>query len=125
MKKIGNFVFLLALSAGYIGGQMSCNQPAFAGNSKVVYDEVKAKKFVVIDDKGRTRGGFSYEGGIVGLTLVNANGEPKCTINIEQDGPGIMLLGKNGKMKCALKVIEDTSSLYFFDANGKAILKIP
>jgi len=124
-KTNGLFFLLLSLSAGYFGGQISSYNPVYAGPSKVQYDEIKAKKVVVIDDKGKTRGEFSCADNLVGLTLTDVNGQPKCTINVETDGPGLMFLGKNGQMKCAIKIIEDSSAMYFFDAKGKTILKLP
>ena len=95
LKDMSNkFTVLLAVVAGFTGGFLSrytspspvhAQEPAFQ-------QEVRARKFVVVDENGATRGAFGIEtDGTVQIEVTDQNGH----LWLYRNAPGKWTWGKN------------------------------
>ena len=113
-----------------------------------VQEEVRAKKFVLVNEKGTTVGVFGVFNGQLSLILndqdkkvramlvVDGNGQPafvlidgngkiRTQLDVEGNKPRIMLLDENGKTRAQLDVERNKPRLVLLDENGKAAFQAP
>ena len=87
--------------------------------ARAATEEVIARQFVLVDDKGKTRAvlGMSKTG--PSLALYDENGKFRATLNVTEDGPALGLLDEKGKPRAGLAVTKDGPQLSLFDENSK------
>jgi hypothetical protein len=124
------FRVLMALTvvSGLVGGAASNllvqGAPAVAQVGGAVQEVVRAKRFEVVDDQGRSRALLSVlPDGSPGLTLYDGAGKQRAGLGLLPDGtPRLALHDAAGKQRAGLTVLPDGSpGLALFDAAGKAI----
>lgn len=104
-----NFTFHLLLS-----------DPVHAQGPSVV----RAQQFVVVDQRGRTRGTFGFTDALGGptLRLVDLNGMDRVmlSLSVGDSQPGLFMADEKGVSRLNLVVLgRYSSSLNFYDSNGK------
>lgn len=110
-------MLLAAMCAGYLGGLLSqVNRPASAqaGNNVVT-----AKKFVLVDNAGKTRGEFFVKDGDPGLRLLDGAGKSRCELSLVEDDPSLELSDENGKPRGEFFLIGGSPMLGLSDEKGK------
>lgn len=83
-------------------------------------NEVRAKRFVLVDDAGRERAMLDVLADGPRLALFDAAGKPRAWLSVDKDGPVLGLGDENGKGRVVLAVDEDGPWLHLRDAAGKA-----
>jgi hypothetical protein len=101
---------------------------ALAGGGAV--KEVRANRFVVEDENGKTRVVLSMiaagmavapaSGDGPVLTLYDENGKPRAHLGMDKTGLGLNLHDENGKPRVVLVVANAGSALILYDENGKS-----
>ena len=82
-------------------------------------DEIRAKKFVVVDNNGKPRAVLSDLNDGTGLTLSDKSGKPRVVLSVFNDGTGLTLFDKNGKGRAGLSIFNDEPGLTMADKSGK------
>ena len=113
-----------------------------------VHGEIRAKRFVLVNEKGAPVGVFGMfngqlslllhdqdkklravlgvdRGGQPGFGLLGDNGKLRAQLDIDADEPRLVLLDKNGKIRAKLDVEESEPRLMLFDENGNAMHQVP
>lgn len=67
------------------------------GRASVAEKEVRAKSFIVEDEKGRTRAKLSVRENAPVLSLFDENEKLRVGLTATKDGPALTLLDENGK----------------------------
>ena len=111
-------------------------------------EEVRAKRFVLVDQKETPIGAFGVFNGQLSLVLhdqnkkiramlvvdtdgqpalvlIDANGKIRAQFDVENNEPRIRLLDANGKARAQLDVESNEAKLVLRDANGKAAFQAP
>lgn len=89
-----------------------------AANPTSVPDEVRAKRFSVVDTKGELRGALALMAdGAMTLTLVASNGLSGATLTVERGGTTLVFTDSNGKRRTVLHGGTEGSALYLIDTN--------
>ena len=96
-------MLLAAMAAGYVGGLVSQHTaPAGAqgtGKAPVVQEVVRAKRFELVDGKGKKRGVFRVENGKPGIAVCDNNGTIRGDFSLLTDGPCLSLYDANGMIR--------------------------
>ena len=93
-----------------------------AGN---VPEEIRAKKFIVVDEKGKSRGGLGVSSDGPGLFLHDENGRIRAGLSASSAGPGLGLHDENEKLRALLSVTSEVTGLGLYDKNGKELFRDP
>ena len=93
---------------------------ALSGWQSRLPDEIRAKKFVVVDNAGRER--VALRGGVdgQGLVLTDRNGRVRAGLTIDGDQPGLRMYDRNGKARMGLTLDYDLPGLRLYDYSGRA-----
>lgn len=93
-----------------------------AANPVSVPDEVRAKRFLVVDAKGEIRGGLALMGdGAITLTLAASNGLSGATLTADPGGGATLVFtDNNGKRRTVLHGGPEGGALYLIDKNETA-----
>jgi hypothetical protein len=91
--------------------------PSVAAGAAV--NEVRAKKFVLVDDTGKTRAVLDVDKSEPGLTLLDAAGKPRAGLRVSAAGPSLDLYDAAGKPRAGLFVVAGGPVLTLADAAGK------
>ncbi|MFQ5691936.1 MAG: hypothetical protein ACE5IM_02680 [Nitrospinota bacterium] len=89
-----------------------------------VADEVRARRFVVVDREGRVRAALAVvvkedvEKGL-GLALYDADGNRRASLGVSRDGANVLLKDAGGRTRIALAVGRNGPVLALYDANFK------
>ncbi|MFQ5911803.1 MAG: hypothetical protein ACE5JS_01315 [Nitrospinota bacterium] len=89
-------VFALVVSLGATGG----------GGAKVA-EEIRAKKFAVVDEDGRERGVFAVTEMGSGLQLKDVEGRVRAVLMLDAKGPGLELRDAKGRARTRLGLTRD------------------
>jgi len=92
--------------ARFYEGQRASWENKFAKLAKAVgraEKVIRAKRFVLEDENGKTR----------------------ASLIVGKDGPGLVLLDENGKPRAMLSVLKDGPGLALYDENGNVIKSLP
>jgi hypothetical protein len=115
------------MAAGYVGGLMShMGTPAVAdGNVPVTSDLVRARKFVLVDVTGATRGVFSTVDGEPCLELRDSKSKTRGVFRMIADEPCLDLFDSMGKTRGVLSTFHGEPYLGLFGSSGKPVWKAP
>lgn len=92
---------------------------------KLEADVVTARSFVLVDEKGKSRGEFSTYGDAVVLHLTTKQGEPMLTLQLDDnDFPSIALFSKGGKIAISFASGKNSTGLGISDPNGSSGIEI-
>jgi len=105
--------------------------------------DVCARRFVLVDSRGRPRAALGMVGGDVALCLYDQNGRRRITLGVVKEGPALALqdvrvtvaLAKDiplvtfsdwrGKLRVVLGLSEGEPTLQIYDRNGRLIRTVP
>jgi hypothetical protein len=113
----------------------------FTGFVTHTVKEVRTKRFVLVDEKGRNRALLSVDNAGPGLSLSDENGhkrvglaafkeasgmslydekgENRVMLSVDKTGSALALSDENGKKRAGMAVFRDASGLSLYDENGK------
>ncbi len=108
-------VVLLALAWMF----MDTGRPAQARGGAVVHRETGAKRFVLVDEKGKSRAilGMNKDG--PGLALLDEKGNVRVSMGLTEVGPVLALLDGAGHSRAILRVTKEGPGLALLDENGQ------
>jgi hypothetical protein len=106
-----------------------------------VEEEVRARHFVLVDDKGRERASLVADSaGSVFLVMFDGTGKTRTSLSVSNDGPGLILYDASGQQRTIIgsttlvgsHVNENgvaergpASSIVLFDKSGKLLWRQP
>lgn len=87
---------------------------------------IKAQKFIVVDDNGKSRASLEIIKGVPSLNLSDKNGKLGISLTIIENEPSLDIYDDNEKHRVSLGVIEGMPTLALIDKNEKprAVLSI-
>jgi len=88
--------------------------------------EIRANKFVLEDDNGKTRAELytaKDKGG--GLSLYDESGKLRYALGVAKQGTALMLLDENKTARIILSANQEGQRLNLFDENGQKIWSAP
>jgi len=115
--------------------------------AQAAQQEVRAQRFVLVDDNGKVRAKLETspdgpalwlydekgkprvvltalkEGSV--LNLYDEKGEPRAGLGLTEGRPGLSLYDETGKTRAALDLTEDGPSLHLWDKDGKVLWQAP
>jgi hypothetical protein len=93
-------------------------RPVQARGGASVHRETRAKRFVLVDEKGKPRAilGMNKEG--PGLALPDENGKVRASIGVTGVGPVIALLDEGGNSRAVLRATTEGPGLALLHENG-------
>ena len=119
VKALGIAIVILVVMSAVWGIVADAGgERADGGRIAVPLNEVRAKKFVLVDDKGTTRAVLGALKDGSALALQDENGNIRAALSAFKDEPGLMLVGENGKIRAMLDGYKDGSGLRLRDENG-------
>ena len=112
-------VAVVAVAGLVLGWTLTMTTPVAqaAATAKIV----RANKFILEDENGKTRGALgSYMLG-VGLSLLDEHGKIRVGMTVLGDkaGPELLLYDENSNIRVGMTVLGDKSDLWLNDENGK------
>ena len=115
----------LALSSRVIWGEpigIDSLRPTNVQAKAVVQEEVRAKKFVLVNEQGASVGAFGTSNGQPGLALYSESEKVRASFALDTNGqPGLVLFGESKKTRALFAL--DTNGqpgVVLFGENGKA-----
>jgi hypothetical protein len=104
---------------------MDAGRPAQARRSATVHRETGAKRFVLVDEKGKPRAilGMNKDG--PGLALLDEKGNVRVSLGLTEVGPVLALLDEEGRSRAVLRVTKEGPGLALLDENGKGRVLAP
>jgi hypothetical protein len=93
-----------------------------------VLEEVRAKKFVLVDNAGNPRASlFLDKNRSPSLHFRDEDGHKRMDLGVTKDGPGLILIDKSGKPRASLWSIPSRGGPHFFmwDPEGGLIFQAP
>lgn len=126
-------LLMLLLAAALVVGQATAQKPAATQQ-----DEVRAKRFILVDDDGDCRASLGFGPGVMVhgrsepgyesaiLSLLAKSTKTRITLMVMHDGrPGLMFIGKDGKPRITARLLPDENPcLWFLDNDQKDRLKM-
>ncbi len=90
------------------------------GPPEAVPEEVKARRFILVDAYGKARAGMFFDNADPHLDLLDENGNVRLGLTVVKGiGPRLGLWDENGKLRVGLALDKDFPSLGFYDESGK------
>lgn len=86
--------------------------------------EVRANRFVLIDDAGQQRGVLRVNDGVPGLLLQDAAGGWRAVLSVNEAESSLFLTRANGESGVALAAGDGTSSFTLYGAGGKPEMEL-
>lgn len=117
---------LLLLSILWLGWCMKTSPPVQAQSG--IPDEIRAKRFVVVDDEGSDRAMLeTLQDGSTRLRLLDAQDKPRAELHVLTDGtPALGLLDAQRKTRIALGTRTDGSwGIVVNDSKGRVLFSEP
>ncbi len=108
----------IGLIAWAVGPAPAPAQPAGAGMIMTGAKEIRARKFVLEDENGESRGGLVVLNEGPSLALIDEKGELRAVLGVGKDGPRLDLWDENGNTRAMLSVDKDGPALTLIDENG-------
>ena len=81
--------------------------------------EIRANKFALEDENGKTRAQLAMAKGEPELALFDENGKQRAGLGLGTGGPGLRLSDENGKARAGLFILKVGPFLVLTDENGK------
>lgn len=114
-------VFLLVACLVLVWSDEARLTSAYAQNT--ISKQVRAKEFILEDEKGQTRAMLTVLKGVPSLSFVDENGQVCAVLVVSKSGPLLSLSDINGKPRVSLSVGKG-GSLEFYDENEKSRAKL-
>jgi hypothetical protein len=89
------------------------------------FKEVRANRFVLEDENGKTRVTLGMDGDTPELILFGENENLRLSICAGEDGPGLILYGDKGEFRLGICTGENGPGLVLFNERGEAIWEAP
>lgn len=86
--------------------------------------EVRASRFVLVDDSGAQRGVLRVTDGTPALLLQDSAGTWRAALTVDDDMSSLMLTRPDGKSGVALAAGDGTSALTLYGAGGKPEMEL-
>lgn len=108
---------IVALALLGVVGLLGATSPG----SGTVADEIRARRFILVDDAGRDHAALGIEpGGAAGLAFAGPDGKLRALLGIEGDGSGFLgLADRSGTLRVMLGAMEGSAGLNLADRAGK------
>lgn len=87
--------------------------------------EIRASRFIVEDENGKSHGGLWVSKGVASLVLLAENGRPRAALSVLKGGSVLVLNDENEKCRAELKVDKVGPIMSLFDENVKPIWSAP
>ena len=101
-------------------------RPPSAEEKAAIQDQVRAKKFILVNEKGTTVGTFGVFNGQPGLVLHDQEKKVRAVLALDRNGePGLVLFGENGKARAQFIMRKGEPRLALFDGVGKVSFQAP
>ncbi len=95
-------------------------EPVLVQGNAAVQEEVRARRFVLVNEKGISMGVFDTFGGQPCLMLHGENKKVRAIFGLDKDAqPGVALFDKNGKIRAQFDIEGNEPRVVLFDENGK------
>ena len=95
-------------------------EPVHVQRKAAVQEEVRAKKFVLVNEKGTPVGTFGVFNGQLSLMLHDQDRKVRAILAVDKDGqPAFVLLDENGKIRTQFDLEGNEPRLILLDENGK------
>ena len=88
-------------------------------------NEVRARRFVLVDDAGKMCALLYVDAAGPNLALFDAAGKPRAGLVVDAAGPGLILTDAANKPRAGLTVRAAGPCLNFIDVAGKTIWRAP
>ena len=100
--------------------------PRPAQTRVAVQEEVRARKFVLVNEMGTPVGAFGVLDGQPSLKLFDQNKKVRLVLALDQDGqPAFVLTDENEKIRAQFDLEDNEPRLMWIDEKGKASFQIP
>jgi len=86
--------------------------------------EIRANRFVLLDDEGRQRGVLRVQDGVPGLLLQDAAGSWRAVLSVNEAESSLFLTRANGESGVAVAAGDGTSSFTLYGAGGKPDMEL-
>ena len=101
-------------------------RPAPGRKRVAVQVEVRARKFVLVNEQGMAVGAFGVVDGQLLLMLRDQDKNVRAIFVVDQEGqPRIVFRDENGRPRAQFDIEENESRLMLLDENGKITFKAP
>ena len=91
-----------------------------------IQEEVRAKKFVLVNEKGTPVGRFAMVNGQPGLVLHDQEKKVRAVLALDRNGePGLVLFDKNVKTRAQFDLQENEPRITLLDEKGKVMFQSP
>ena len=101
-------------------------RPAPVQGKAAVQEEVRAKKFVLVNEKGARIGTFGAFNGQPGLVLHDQDKKVRAVLALDRNGdPGLALFDENGNPRAQVIMQQGEPKLMLFDGDRKASFRAP
>jgi len=109
----------LALGVWILAGTFGPATAGAPGGEAAVNEVLRAKRFVLVDDAGKTRALLHVDAPGPVLDLRDAAGKTRAMLVVGKDGSVLVLANENGKGRALLNVLGDVPILSLLDENDK------
>lgn len=86
--------------------------------------ELRASRFVLLDESGAQRGVLRVSDGVPALLLQDAAGSWRAVLSVDDDSSSLMLTRPDGKSGVALAAGDGTSAFTLYGAGGKPEMEL-
>ena len=91
-----------------------------------IQEEVRAKRFVLVNDHGTPLGAFGVIDGQLSLKLFDHNKKVRLVLALDPNGqPGVVLADENERIRAQFDLEENKPRLMMLDENGKVMAQVP
>ena len=120
-KRFNRWLFAILFLAGgaYLLVTFFAGANATAQEAAAVLKEVRANRFVLVDEKGKNRAALTAFKDGPGLALYDENDRPRAALTALKDGPGLTLYDEKGNTRAELMIGKNGPMLRLFDETGK------
>jgi len=110
---------LAVLACGVLWVLMLSTGRAQAQKAAEAAKVVRAREFILEDDKGKSRLELTITDTGVALGIFDENGESRAALDVSKDGPALGLFGPNGNPSAMLDVGKVGPGLSLWDREGR------
>jgi len=104
---------------------MDAGRPVQAKGGASVHRETGAKRFVLVDEKGKPRAVLGMNKDGPGLALLDEKGNVRASLGLTEIGPVLALLDEEGRSRAVLRASREGPGLALLDENGKGRVLTP